>query len=129
MMALLPPSSSSERPKRLATTSPTRRPIRVEPVADTSGMRRSFVSSSPTEGPSPMTSEKIAGSTPLARQTFSASLMQAMAVSGVFSEGFHTVASPHTAASALFHDQTATGKLNAEMMPTTPSGCHCSIIR
>jgi len=34
MMALLPPSSSSERPKRFATTSPTRRPMRVEPVAD-----------------------------------------------------------------------------------------------
>ena len=52
-----------------------------------------------------------------------------MAVSGVFSEGFQTVASPQTAASAAFHDQTATGKLKAEMTPTTPSGCHCSIRR
>jgi len=33
------------------------------------------------------------------------------------------------AASELFQPQTATGKLKAEMMPTTPSGCHCSIIR
>ena len=38
-------------------------------------------------------------------------------------------ASPQTRASAVFQDQTATGKLNAEMTPTTPSGCHCSIIR
>ena len=30
---------------------------------------------------------------------------------------------PQTRASAAFHDQTATGKLNAEMMPVTPSGC------
>ena len=32
-------------------------------------------------------------------------------------------------AMAAFHAQTATGKLNAEMMPTGPSGCHCSIMR
>ena len=29
----------------------------------------------------------------------------------------------------VFQDQTATGKLKAEMMPTTPSGCHCSNMR
>ena len=33
------------------------------------------------------------------------------------------------AASAAFHDHTATGKLNAVITPTTPSGCHCSISR
>ena len=53
----------------------------------------------------------------------------ASAVSGVFSEGFQTTESPHTNASAAFHDHTATGKLNAEMTPTTPSGCHVSIMR
>ena len=37
--------------------------------------------------------------------------------------------SPQTAASAAFHDQTATGKLNAVMTPIGPSGCHCSIMR
>ena len=26
----------------------------------------------------------------------------------------------------MFQDQTAAGKLNAEMTPTTPSGCHVS---
>ncbi len=71
----------------------------------------------------------MAGSTLLARQMRSAILMVAMAVSGVWLEGFQIVASPQTAASALFHAQTATGKLNAVTMPTTPSGCHCSIMR
>ena len=37
--------------------------------------------------------------------------------------------SPQTQAMALFHAHTATGKLNAEMTPTTPSGCHCSIMK
>ena len=32
-------------------------------------------------------------------------------------------------ATAVFHAQTATGKLNALMTPTTPSGCHVSISR
>ena len=80
-------------------------------------------------GPAPITSENIAGSTSWARQTFSAILMQAIAVSGVFSEGFHTVASPQVTANALFQAHTATGKLKAEIIPTTPSGCHCSIMR
>ena len=29
----------------------------------------------------------------------------------------------------MFHAQTATGKLNAVMTPTTPSGCQLSIMR
>ena len=44
-------------------------------------------------------------------------------------EAFQTVASPQTAASAAFHDQTATGKLKALITAITPSGCHCSIKR
>src|SRR5688500_15844158 len=55
--------------------------------------------------------------------------MQATPHKGVFSEGFHTTTSPHTNAIIAFHDQTATGKLNAEITPTIPSGCHCSYIR
>ena len=55
--------------------------------------------------------------------------LTAIAVSGVFSEAFQTVASPQTAARAAFHDQTATGKLKALITATTPSGCHCSIKR
>ena len=42
----------------------------------------------------------------------------ASAVSGVFSDGFHTTGSPQTSARAAFHDQTATGKLKAEITPT-----------
>src|SRR3546814_12535006 len=36
---------------------------------------------------------------------------------------------PYTTLFRSFHAQTATGKLNAEITPTTPSGCHTSIIR
>ena len=43
--------------------------------------------------------------------------------------GFQTTGSPQTSASAEFQLQTATGKLNAVMTPTGPSGCHCSIMR
>jgi hypothetical protein len=53
----------------------------------------------------------------------------ASAVNGVFSDGFQASVLPQTSASTAFQDQTATGKLNAEMMPVTPSGCHVSIIR
>ena len=53
----------------------------------------------------------------------------AIAVSGVCGDGFQITVSPQTAASAAFHAQTATGKLNAVMTPTGPSGCHCSNIR
>ena len=53
----------------------------------------------------------------------------ASAVSGVFSEGFQTTGSPQMRASAAFQDQTATGKLKAEMTPQTPSGCQVSIMR
>lgn len=45
------------------------------------------------------------------------------------SDGFQISESPHTSASAAFQLHTATGKLNAEMMPTGPAGCHCSASR
>src|SRR5580704_19182972 len=47
----------------------------------------------------------------------------------VFGDGFHTTELPAIAARKAFQDQTATGKLNAEITPTTPSGCHCSYMR
>ena len=59
----------------------------------------------------------------------SMSAWHATAVKGVSSEGFHTTVSPQTSAMAVFHAHTATGKLNAVMTPTTPSGCHVSISR
>ena len=57
------------------------------------------------------------------------SAITASAHSGVFSLGFQITGSPHTSASAAFHAHTATGKLNALITSTGPSGCHCSIIR
>ena len=53
---------------------------------------------------------------------------QATEQSGDFSEAFHTTVLPHTKAKVRFQDHTATGKLKAEITPTTPSGCHCSIM-
>ena len=73
--------------------------------------------------------DETAAGAPTRRAASATSAWQASAVSSVFSDGFHTTGSPQTKASAAFHDQTATGKLNALMTPTTPSGCHCSIIR
>ena len=51
MIALLPPSSRIDLPRRAPTTSPTRLPMRHEPVADTSGTRRSFSMRSPIVAP------------------------------------------------------------------------------
>src|SRR5574338_64696 len=61
--------------------------MRTEPVAETSGMRLSVASFSPTCFRSPMRSEKIAGSAPVFRHTRSAILVTAIALSGVFSDG------------------------------------------
>src|SRR5207247_10143960 len=101
----------------------------VEPVADTNGIRGSSVNFWPTVLRSPMSKLKIAGSASVSRQTRSAIFVTAIAVSGVFSDGFQMVASPQTAARAAFQDQTATGKLNAVITATSPNGCHCSIKR
>src|SRR5216684_2844700 len=101
----------------------------TEPVAETKEIRVSSANFWPTVLRSPTSSVKIAGSAPVSRQTRAQIFVTAIAVSGVFSDGFQTVASPQTAASAAFHDQTATGKLNAVITATTPSGCHCSIKR
>src|SRR6266568_448389 len=51
IIPLLPPSSRTARPKRCATTGATLPPIRVEPVALTSGTRRSAASAWPSSGP------------------------------------------------------------------------------
>ena len=52
-----------------------------------------------------------------------------MADSGVLSDGFQIIVSPHTAAMAAFQAHTAMGKLKAVMIPMTPRGCHCSYMR
>ncbi len=63
---------------------------------------------------------------------FSASLqifIVAIADSGVFGDGFQMQMSPAMVASMAFHAHTATGKLNALMMPTRPSGWYWSYMR
>src|SRR5207244_6583301 len=92
-------------------------------------IRASSANFCPTVLRSPTSSVKIAGSAPVSLQTHSQIFVTAIAVSGVFSDGFQTVASPQTAESAAFDDQTASGTLNEVITGTTPSGCHCSISR
>ncbi len=92
-------------------------------------MLGSLINRSPIVVPSPITRLNNAGSTPHSLQTFWAILTVAIAVNGVWLDGFQIVTSPQTAASALFHAHTATGKLKAVTIPTIPSGCHCSSMR
>ena len=68
------------------------------------------------------------GASPNALAARAKSALQAMAQSGAFSEGFHTTLLPQTHARAAFQDHTATGKLNADITPTTPIGCQNSDI-
>src|SRR5690348_6879667 len=128
IIALLPPSSNNERPSLAPTAAPTALPIRVEPVADTNGTLVSLAIHSPTSRP-PITRPLTPSGTLLALNTSCIIFWQATAQRGVFSDGFHTHTSPQTQASMLFQLHTATGKLNADIIPTMPSGCHCSYMR
>ena len=69
------------------------------------------------------------GGAPLASSTRCAIRVTATAVRGVWWDGFQIMESPQIAATIAFQAQTATGKLKAVTIPTTPSGCHCSYIR
>src|SRR6266702_3987087 len=129
MAALLPPSSRMARANRLASRGATLRPIAVEPVAETRGTRGLSTSCSPSAAGPMSRAERPAGTPPCFAAARSKIACVARAVSGVFSDGFQTTALPQTRASAAFHDQTATGKLKAEITPTTPSGCQVSIMR
>lgn len=128
IIALLPPSSSSERPMRRATRSPTWRPTFVEPVKLIIATRLSSTMRSASALSVSLNRKNRSGKPP----ALSASLqmrIEAIADSGVLPEGFQIEMSPQTAATNEFHAHTATGKLNAEMIPTMPSGCHCSYMR
>ena len=103
------------------------RPIRVDPVALTNGTFGSSSSALPTVSSGPMTRPTNAPN-PSGSRTDAAMRVNAIAVSGVLRDGFQMFASPHTRDSIEFHDHTATGKLNAVMIPTVPSGCHVSRI-
>ncbi len=130
MAALLPPSSRICRAKRAARRGATARPMAVEPVAETSATR-AWSTSTPAESRPPGSRMARSGgaSGPKRAMARPSKACTASAVSGVFSDGFHTTLSPQTSASAAFQAQTATGKLKAETTPTTPSGCQVSIMR
>ena len=127
--ALLPPSSSSERPNRAATDCATARPIGTEPVAETSGTSGEAAKACPTSRPPSTRLLTPAGTSDISAATCSTIAWQASAESGVFSDGFQISESPQTRASMAFQAHTATGKLKAEIMPTGPNGCHCSVSR
>src|SRR5215471_2117280 len=120
--ALLPAHSRSDLPKRPATVVAISRPTAEDPVNETSATRESATSACVSALPQ-IARRKIGGSD-TSVTTRLARCCTASAVSGVLGEGFHTVALPHTAESIAFHAHTATGKLKAEITPTTPSGCH-----
>ena len=127
--ALLPPSSRMARAKRAARRGATARPIAVLPVAETSGTSGESTSCWPMVASPMRRLERFLGAAPNLATAFSKMAWTARAVKGVFSLGFQTTELPQTRASAAFQLQTATGKLKAEMTPTTPSGCQVSIMR
>ncbi|EKD72710.1 MAG: hypothetical protein ACD_45C00607G0004 [uncultured bacterium] len=128
IMALLPLNSSNALPRRCATISLTARPTVVEPVNETSDTRLSLTNCLAKSLLSVTKSENRPR-----KLFFCMTALQicwtAIAESGVLGEGFQTTVLPQIAARKAFHAQTATGKLNAEITPTTPSGCHCSYMR
>lgn len=126
--ALFPPSSRIERAVRFASAVATRSPRAQDPVAWISGTSGLATSASPTSRPEP-TTRLNTPSPSVPRVTSSTIFWTAIEMSGVRLDGFQTTVSPQTRESAHPQPGTATGKLNAEMMPTTPSGCQRSIRR
>ena len=111
-------------PRRAARS---RGPSRVEPVARDERHARIVDQHLAASRPPTTISSSPSGRVAEARgRALEDRLGTASAVSGVFSDGFHTTRSPQTSASAKFHAHTATGKLNAVITPTTPSGCQVS---
>ncbi len=111
------------------TTPAMRRPMRVDPVAEMSGMRVSASMRSPTSATGPMTRPKMPGK-PCSAATRSAMCLHGeRRTAAPCATASRPPVSPQTAAIAAFHAHTATGKLNAVITPTTPSGCHCSYMR
>src|SRR5690606_9686285 len=125
--ALFPPNSKRDLPSRAATVVATDFPMAVDPVAETRATRGSAARAWPRLA-SPMISPDTPSGTSLASKTSATIRWHAKAERDAFSEGFQTQALPQTQATNAFQLQTATGKLKAEIIPTTPKGCHCSYI-
>ncbi len=126
--ALFPPNSRSDLPSLAPTLAATSLPIRVEPVAETNGIRWSSDIHFPTEA-SPFTRQEMPSGKLFSLRTLVINFWQATPQSGAFSLGFQMQTSPQIQARAVFQLQTATGKLKAEMIPTNPSGWYCSYMR
>ena len=102
-----------------------RAPTAEEPVKDTRSTRGSSTKRVASATSSVLKRKKAGGKLPASRAALHRRCTATLA-SGAFGDGFQTDTLPHTAAMNAFQDQTATGKLKALMMPTTPTGCHCS---
>ena len=113
---------------RAATRGAISVPMRSDPVALTSATSGLSTSAWPSRAPA-ITSRCTAAGAPHSDAARSTKAEHAIEVRGVIDDGFHTMVSPQTKATAAFQDHTAAGKLNAVMTPTTPSGCHVSISR
>ena len=109
IIALLPPSSRMVLPKRAATTGASSRPMRVEPVAETTRdariLRQRLAGLARAEHDLAKDAPRLAE----AMQRAFDRVWTASAVSGVFWLGFQMTGLPQTTASAAFHDHTATG--------------------
>mmetsp|Transcript_64943 Transcript_64943/g.153506 ORF Transcript_64943/g.153506 Transcript_64943/m.153506 type:complete len:376 (-) Transcript_64943:218-1345(-) len=124
-MALFPPSSKMERPKRAATVAATLPPTCVDPVKDTRSMFLSSTSAWPTSLP-PHTSVATAPGCPLRSRTSAMIFCVATAKRLDVGAVFQTWVFPQIMDTLAFHPNTAFGKLKAVMMPTLPSGFHVS---
>ena len=122
IIALLPPSSKIVLPNRSPTILATFFPTFVEPVAEIRITRLSARKSSPTYLELDATKFRIPSGTLLRSSTLLTMFETAIAHNITFEEGFQSTTSPQTIANIAFQAQTATGKLKAEITPTTPRG-------
>ena len=126
---MFPPSSKILRPSREATLAETLRPMFVEPVAEISGIRVSLTKVSAISSFVPMTRLNTPSGISFSRSTLLIMCCNAIEHIGVLGLGFQIETFPQIAAIIAFHDQTATGKLNAVMIPTIPRGWYWSYMR
>ena len=96
------------------------------PVKEIRGRFLSLAMASPMSAP-PQTAVHTAGGIELVARTSCTILVTATETRGVEGAPFQRVQLPQTRLRQWFQPNTATGKLKAVMIPTTPSGFHCSI--
>ena len=117
----LPPSSRHGVCRCRPASSPMRRPTWLEPVNPIlSTTPSSSARSKPANVCSPSASTRL--HTPSGTPACNSSWVNASAVAGVYSAGFHTTALPHTSAGTMYQEGTATGKFPAVTIAATPTG-------